>query len=100
MEKRPLIVWNQSALVSLENALHRIAIYSVRKAEQVEQAVLSKLQEIVRHPERYPPDKYKKENPGNFRAFETHDYRISYLHTEREIRVLRIRQVKQKPKDF
>ena len=100
MEKRRLIVWNQAALVSLENALQRIATNSPLQAERVEQAVLSKLQEIVRNPEHYPPDKYKKDNPGNYRAFETHNYRISYRHNEQEIRVLRIRHVKQKPKDY
>ena len=100
MAKRRLIVWNSAALVFLENALERIAEKSLRQAERVEQAVLDKLQEITRHPERYPPDKYKKDNPGNFRAFEIYNFRITYRHTEQQIRVLRIRHTKQKPQDF
>jgi plasmid stabilization system protein ParE len=100
MAERRLIVWNSAALVFLENALERIAAKSPKQAERVEEAVLGKLQEIVRHPERYPPDKYKKNNPGNFRAFEIHNFRISYRHNEQQIRVLRIRHTKQKPQNF
>lgn len=52
------------------------------------------------HPEKYPPDKFKKSNPGNYRAFEKYSYRIAYKHTSEEIRILRVRHVKQEPKEY
>jgi plasmid stabilization system protein ParE len=51
-------------------------------------------------PEKYPPDKFRLDNEGNYRAFETHSYRISYKFTDREIRILRIRHVRQSPKPY
>lgn len=47
-----------------------------------------------------PPDKFKKNNPGNYRAFEKYSYRIAYKHTATEIRILRVRHVKQEPKEY
>ncbi len=36
-------------------------------------------------------------NPGNYRAFETNNYRVSYRYDEKQIRVLCIRHIRQKP---
>lgn len=42
----------------------------------------------------------ERNNSGNYRAFETHSYRISYRYTEDEIRILSFRHVKQDPKEY
>jgi hypothetical protein len=52
------------------------------------------------HPEKYPPDKFKKNNPGNYGAFEKYTYRVAYKHTPMEIRILPMRHVKQEPKEY
>lgn len=96
-EERRLIVWNTSALDRLADELESIAQSSYSKAEQVEQAILSRLQQAVDMPERYAKDKYKRNNPGHYRAFETHNYRISYRYDEKQVRILRIRHVRQSP---
>lgn len=96
-EKVRRIVWNVSALDRFTKELEAIAQTSYSKAEQVEQAILTKLQQAVDMPERHAKDKYKQNNPGHYRAFETNDYRVSYRYDEKQIRVLRIRHVRQKP---
>ncbi len=100
MEKNRRVIWDQHALIRLEKSLEWISETSIQQAEQVEHAILNKLEIIRAHPERYPPDKYKKGNQGSYRAFETHSYRISYRYTENEIRILQFRHVKQYPKEY
>ena len=94
------LVWNKRPSAFLKQALKRISSESITNAELVEEAILSSLDKSLSNPERYPADKFKKNNDGVFRAFETHSYRVAYKFTDREIRVLRIRHVKQEPKDY
>jgi plasmid stabilization system protein ParE len=100
MEKSRKLIWDQQALIRLEKSLEWISETSIQQAELVEQAILEKIEIVRINPERYSPDKYKRNNPGNYRAFETHSYRISYRHTEDEIRILRFHHVKQDPKEY
>jgi plasmid stabilization system protein ParE len=100
MEKDRKLIWDTQALARLEKSLEWISEVSIQQAEQVEQAILERIEIIRIHPERHPPDKYKQGNPGNYRAFETHSYRISYRYTESEISILRFRHVKQEPKEY
>ncbi len=94
------IVWNKRPSKSLEKALKRISEDSFLQAERVEEAILSAIDELKSQPGKYPPDKYKTNNLGDFKAFEIHNYRIAYKFTEKEIRILRIRHVKQEPKKY
>ena len=100
MEKVRKLVWDHQALVKLEKSLEWISETSVQQAENVEQAILEKIDIIRVYPERHPPDKYKRNNSGNYRAFESHSYRVSYHLTETEIRILMFRHVKQEPKEY
>jgi len=98
MERR--LVWNKRPTAFLKKALKRISTESLSNAEKVEEAILINLDQSLENPERYPLDKFKTNNNGIFRAFETHSYRVAYKFTEKEIRVLRIRHVKQEPKEY
>lgn len=70
------------------------------QAERVEEAILTSIKALIQNPEQYPLDKFKKNNPGHYRAFEKSSFRIAYKLTEKQIRVLRIRHVKQEPKEY
>jgi plasmid stabilization system protein ParE len=94
------LVWNKRPSSFLKQALRRISSESIANAEKVEEAILDNLNKSLSNPERFPPDPFKKNNNGIFRAFETHSYRIAYKFTNKEVRVLRIRHVKQEPKDY
>ena len=85
MEIQRRIIWDESALNELVSALQWISQSSVQGAEVVEDGVLNAIVEASHNPERHPPDKYKRNNPGNFRAFEIHNYRVSYCYTNNEI---------------
>lgn len=69
-----------------------------KNAEKVRKDILETIARILKYPSMYPPDKYKKENDGSFRAFELYRYRISYHVSTREIRILRIRHTRREPK--
>ena len=100
MAKNRRLIWDEQALIEVERSLEWIGKTSLHQTELVEQAILSRIELIRVHPERFPPDKYKINNQGSYRAFETHSYRISYYHTENEVRILRCRHVKQRPKKY
>jgi plasmid stabilization system protein ParE len=72
----------------------------VANAEGVQQGILKMIRELQDHPKKHPRDKFKKNNPGNYRAFEKYSFRIAYKITEREIIILRVRHVKQEPLEY
>jgi len=97
---RPVIIWNNRAAKFFREAYKRIKEDSPTNAERVRAGIVKIIDGLPNHPEKYPPDKFKKNNHGNYRAFEKYSYRIAYRHTEKEIRILRVRHVKQEPKDY
>jgi len=94
------IKWDDEALEYLESTLEWIADESLLQAENVEKGILEKIEIITTHPERFPPDKFKNNNQGKHRAFETHSYRVAYTYTDEEVQILRVRHVKQEPKNY
>jgi plasmid stabilization system protein ParE len=94
------IVWNKRPSSYLLKELKRISEESIQGAEAVETGILTNLDKASDQPERYPSDKYKKNNDGTYRAFETHNYRIAYRFTKSEIKILRMRHVKQEPRNY
>lgn len=99
-DKLPVVSWDKRAYISLQKAYAYIAKSSPKNAEKVKEAILSTTRRLPEHPERYPLDKFKHNNPGNYRAFEQFSLRIAYRHNEKEIRILRCRHVKQRPKPY
>lgn len=87
-------------MTQLEEAVRHIALDSVPQAEKIRLAILLKVARLATHPAVYPPDKYKKDNNGNFRAFELYRYRISYYESATEIRILRVRHTSREPKEY
>ena len=99
MEKERQLIWENQAVTKLAESIAWIAETSEYQAEQVERAILERIEIIRNHPERYPLDKYRANNTGNCRACETHSYRIAYSYTKDRVTILRIRHVKQEPKN-
>lgn len=97
---KPVIIWNSRASIYFKKAYERIKEESYSNAEKVKNGIVKVIDSLIDHPEKYSPDKFKKNNPGNYRAFEKYSYRVAYKHTELEIRILRIRHVKQEPKGY
>jgi plasmid stabilization system protein ParE len=100
-KSNPAVVWNKRAYISLQKAYKTIKEDSLQNAQMVRDEILRiTREELPANPEKYPPDKFKKNNQGNYRAFERSSYRISYRYTPKEVRILRLRHVKQEPKQY
>ena len=95
-----IIKWNRGALNQLIKAIEYIQEDSLQNAEKVKDEILLEITALTTHPEKYPPDKYKLNNDGSFRAFELHRYRLSYRVVKNEIRIIRVRHTKRNPKNY
>jgi plasmid stabilization system protein ParE len=94
------IDWDRQALRPFNKAILYIAADSVENAENVRADIIEKIEALVPNPEKYPPDKYKIENDGNYRAFELHRLRVAYFVGVEVIRILRVRHTGREPKDY
>ncbi|MES2774459.1 MAG: type II toxin-antitoxin system RelE/ParE family toxin [Bacteroidota bacterium] len=92
--------WPLAAQKQLSKAYAYILKFSYQNAEKVKNDILSSTRKIAENPERYPPDKYRNNNDGSFRAYELHRYRIAYQFTEREIIIVRVRHTSMEPKQY
>ena len=70
------------------------------RAASVKQTILCTIREIPLHPERYPVDKFKKGNNGNYRAFEIYHIRIAYKTETNAIKIIRIRNTWQESLEY
>ena len=92
------VIWPKTVQNQLAKAYEYILTDSSQNAEKVKQDILKSTHELSFSPEIYPPDKYRKNNDGSFRAYELHHYRISYQITEKQIIIVRIRHTKKEPR--
>lgn len=92
-----VIKWDQQAVLYFADAIRFIRRKSPQNAEKVKQEILNKIRDLILYPEIHPPDKFKNNNTGNYRAFELHRYRIAYLIKETEIIIARVRHTSQEP---
>lgn len=94
------IKWSAAAVQQYEEIIAYILEDSVKSAEVFQQKIFNKLEDICRMPEIGMPDKYKLNNDGSYRAVIIYQYRLSYRYVGEEIRVLRIRHMRMKPRKF
>ncbi len=92
--------WPPRAQHQLEKVYRYILLDSYQNAEKVKADIFASTRKLVANPEMYPPDKYRKNNDGSFRAYELHRYRISYRVTEKEIIITRVRHTSMEPKQY
>lgn len=78
---KPVVAWNNRASVYFRKAYERIKEESYTNAEKVKEGIFKVIDSLPDNPEKYPPEKFKKNNPGNYRAFEKYSYRVAYKHT-------------------
>ena len=94
------IFWTKTAIKQFETAILFIASKSPISGDKVAAAILEELNKTSKNAEFFPPDKYKKNNDGSYRAFEKCHYRVAYRIKNNVIRVLRIRHTKMSPKEY
>jgi len=94
------IVWSKTAYSSFHNFLVYIQEDSINNAIKVKSEIFATIRNLSRYPEKFPLDKYKTNNNGQFRAFEKFRLRVSYKYSKAEIRILRVRSTDQKTKKY
>ncbi len=92
--------WPLAVQKQLEEAYQYILLDSLLNAEKVKNNILLSTRKLASNPEMYPPDKYRKNNDGTFRAYELYHYRIAYQILEKEIIIVRVRHTRMKPKRY
>ena len=93
-------VWSKKAKLQLQRAFDFVKRDSLQNAEKVRDEIIDATINIIHHPEKYAPDKYKTTNDGSYRAFELHRYRISYRVTKDVIRIVRMRHTSRSPLNY
>jgi plasmid stabilization system protein ParE len=73
---------------------------SYQGAARVRDGILEAVDQIPKNPYRYPADKFKYNNTGNYRAFELYSYRFAYKLTDENIQILRVRHIKREPLNY
>ena len=92
-----MVIWSKAAKVQLQKAFHFISHDSPQNAEKIINNIIDTTIGLSKYPEKYPADKYKKNNTGNYRAFEIYHYRISYRIVNDSIHIVRMRHSSMSP---
>ncbi len=94
------VIWPLHSQKQLAKAYEYILPDSYQNAEKVKADILASTRKLPDNPEIHPPDKYRENNDGSFRAYELHHYRIGYRITEKEIIIVRVRHTGMEPKKY
>ena len=100
MKSSRIINWNNRATEYFRKACEHIQNQSYANAERVKMGTIRIIDDPPKNPEKFAPDKFKRNNKWIYSAFEKYSYPVSYKYSESEIRILRVRHVKQAPKDY
>jgi addiction module RelE/StbE family toxin len=92
------VIIDNEAKKQLREAYEYIKKDSFQNAEKVSSTIITTIRELAKNPEQHPPDKYRLNNDGSFRAYEIYKYRITYHVSKDQILVIRIRHTKMNPK--
>ncbi len=94
------VTWSATSIKQVSDALEYIRQDSVQNAENLYAKLIDKLETTAGVPESCPPDKYKINNDGSFRAFILSNYRVSFRVNKAGIKVLRFRHTKMEEKFY
>jgi plasmid stabilization system protein ParE len=100
VKKKPGIVIANLAKLQLHKAYDFIKTDSLKNAEKVRGKILSTINKLADHPERYSPDKYRLANDGSYRAFEVYKYRIIYHVSPDQITIVRVLHTRREPRPY
>jgi plasmid stabilization system protein ParE len=91
------IVVDNVAKLHLKEAYDYIKRDSPKNAIKVLARITSSISQLAKNPETNPPDKYRSNNDGSYRAYEIDRYRITYRISPPQIHIIRIRHTSREP---
>lgn len=89
--------WSKGAESQLQKAFLYIRKDSYQNAIKVRHDIVTMSESLSVNPERFPPDKFKMNNDGSYRAFELHRYRISFVILKEVVLIVRLRHTGMSP---
>jgi plasmid stabilization system protein ParE len=92
--------WSSTTEMQLKKAYLYIRKDSYQNALKVRYDIVAMSESIALNPERFPPDKFKTNNDGSYRAFELHRYRISYVILKEVVLIVRMRHTAMSPLEY
>jgi len=94
------VFWTRPAQTQLQAVYVFISRDSLQNASTVLNDLVGTVERAASNPMMHPPDKFKVNNDGSYRAFEKHHYRVSFRYVDNEIRVLRVRHTSMLPHKY
>lgn len=94
---KPKVIWSKNASLQLKESLEDLKEKSPKAASKVKNEILKTSRELSDNPEIYSLDRFKKNNDGDFRAFEKYSYRVTYQVEKTQITILRVRHTSREP---
>lgn len=73
------ILWDKKAFNSFEQELMRVRKRSVQRADAMERELMYAIEELAKKPESCPPDRFMRNNKGEFRLFQLWGLNISFF---------------------
>jgi len=89
--------WSKTAELQLKKAFLHIRKHSYQNAIKLRNDIVTMVESLSVNPERFPPDKFKTNNDGSYRAFELHHYRISFVILKEVVLIVRMRYTAMSP---
>jgi plasmid stabilization system protein ParE len=95
------VKWSKPALDQLDKALDFIIEQGYPSyAAELEEKIVSRVENLIKNYDIYPIDKYKKDNDGSYHAFEIDEYRVSYRVKDPVIKIIRVRHTSRKTRPY
>ncbi len=91
------IVIDNEVKAQLKEAYDYIRQNSPQSARKIISKITLSIGELSKHPEKYPPDKYRLDRDVSFRAYEIERFRIAYHLSPPHIQIIRIRHTSREP---
>lgn len=82
---------------ALEKAYAYVWEDSPKNADKIIGEIWDVVWKLPKYPEKYPPDKYKRNANGNYRVFEMYRYRVTYCVMPDHILIMRVRHTSRMP---
>lgn len=99
MEEIP-VIWTETAQQQLREIYLYIAEESIIQADKIFERLVKFTARLAVQPYKFPTDKYKTNNNGDYRAYELYHYRVSYKITKTAIYIVRLRSTHQNPLEY
>jgi plasmid stabilization system protein ParE len=94
------IVWSKNATIQYYQILEYLTKEAPEAINIVGNALLDMIESLALEYNNYPPDRFKKNNDGTFKAALVFNYKVSYQISDKDIYILRIRHTSREPMNY